>query len=1171
MTKQISIFVLCLLILPLCGLAQNSESPESISEITDWTFYDDTGISPLVASGAPTGARPLNTNDLPLMGALLIPNSNNETVMAFDPVTGDLIDHYFFPENSDHLSTPLYVIWNHDGTSLLISDQVESLVQQFDPGGSFEGTFAPSGGHDTDILANIRAILHRDNGNLLVCVGGGGNAHAIAEFDTNGNYLGNFVDNEVGGLDRPFGMIYRPEFNDYLVAANGSAGIHRYDEDGNFIGMFGHGHGFPQQINMASNGNILVANHTIPSGVTEYDSQGEVIEQYDIIGGLRGVHELNNGNLLVTGPSGVYEISRDNQMIGLKAEGNARHITYIRPSDIDYYAFNLEMNPADAGVIVNESGNFSEYPEGYDITLTAEPDIFHEFESWTDHQGNTLSTEPTFTYTMPSEEVTITANFSALDIFTVTFLVLEDSGEEIPVDNASVLVEGFDVIYTDHAGEAELDLPVGTFSVHVNKQGYIGATLPFSVSNMDLTVEVRLMDNIIAPPFFEVTQEGYELDEALLTWLNPALFDEFRYDDGQKESTLGFQAGDINSVMGAAHHYDALIKEVTWYTPEESVPSAVKLWVLGLDENGIPDDDNELYTAEGVIVNHGEWNRYTFDTTIEAPNGFYIGLSASSPLLLAIDDGEGEPWDFIPNTHYGNFNISEPATPFTPIEDWGFTTNFLIRAYGENHGELNYDPEPVAENSVKTIPALITNHGEFPVTPPMERKTGKNRAYLGTNVFLNDMETPIAYEITDTEYLLTGLPPGEHIAGVQSVYTTGVSEIANVSFEIESGDPVYYPLPFYDDFEAYLDHSDFINNSEWTILDATEDGSSWLHHYDSWDDIHVMASASKDPDTGDEIVPYNFLVMPGLQIPAARTEEDLIQLQYYVAAAGHEDYAEHYKIVVSTTGNSLEDFQEAEPIFEETLTEEEAAWNFAFRNVDLHAFENQEVHIAFVHYDSMGMDRLLIREVGVGTDIYQEPVTYDVVFNLDMSHAEGFDPDAHHVYISGGFGDDWHWAEPGTVPEMMLEQVEETMQYAVTLPLERGEYSYKYFSDAFGDGFDGGEWDAGEPDREIGIYGDKVLNDIWGVPPGEVPVKPEPMHETGISVHPNPATTYIHIHATGNMKKIQLVGVAGNIIVAETMDDRHHQIHVGNLNNGLYFLKITTSSGTATKKIMISK
>ncbi len=52
--------------------------------------------------------------------------------------------------------------------------------------------------------------------------------------------------------------------------------------------------------------------------------------------------------------------------------------------------------------------------------------------------------------------------------------------------------------------------------------------------------------------------------------------------------------------------------------------------------------------------------------------------------------------------------------------------------------------------------------------------------------------------------------------------------------------------------------------------------------------------------------------------------------------------------------------------------------------------------------------------------------------------------------------------------------------FTATLRLEEGNYHYKYFSDAFGEGWDGSEWD-GPPNRELVVDDHMTIIDRWGV------------------------------------------------------------------------------------------
>ena len=102
--------------------------------------------------------------------------------------------------------------------------------------------------------------------------------------------------------------------------------------NGVYLGDFATGFSFTEQITEIESGNILFASFSAPSGVHEFASDGTFIGYYDIVGSLRGVYELPNGNILVTNSDGVYEIDRNNTIVSTKISGvNARSINFVEP------------------------------------------------------------------------------------------------------------------------------------------------------------------------------------------------------------------------------------------------------------------------------------------------------------------------------------------------------------------------------------------------------------------------------------------------------------------------------------------------------------------------------------------------------------------------------------------------------------------------------------------------------------------------------------------------------------------------------------------------------------------------------------------------------------------------------------------------------------------------
>lgn len=111
-----------------------------------------------------------------------------------------------------------------------------------------------------------------------------------------------------------------------------------------------------------------------------------------------------------------------------------------------------------------------------------------------------------------------------------------------------------------------------------------------------------------------------------------------------------------------------------------------------------------------------------------------------------------------------------------------------------------------------------------------------------------------------------------------------------------------------------------------------------------------------------------------------------------------------------------------------------------------------------------------------------------VTFNVNVEGASpGFVPGESNVFLTGSFT---NWAVPGSDYSIELSYAGNDW-YTVTLPMEEGEHEYKYFSDAFGEGWDGGEW-QGEPNRLVNVTGDMELNDTWVGPYHELYLQANP-------------------------------------------------------------------------------
>ena len=264
--------------------------------------------------------------------------------------------------------------------------------------------------------------------------------------------------------------------------------------------------------------------------------------------------------------------------------------------------------------------------------------------------------------------------------------------------------------------------------------------------------DVLILEDCDAPQNLTATSEGMEVT---LVW-NENIEQEFRYDDGTATGQLGFQGGTITSVLGAVHRVSSTLTEMSWYTTMEGGPhGTIQIYVMGLTSAGLPNGSNVLYTASVSNVDE-QWNTHTFPTPVEAEGGFYLAIGFNGFAGLGTDDGVGDPYVFVNNTHY--YSSDYPGGSFTTFESSGFPNNALIRAIGVVDAVASY---AVPEIDVKSTGSLIYSPLASPIrtgspewTVPVMEAT---RAFLGYNIYkegelLEELwqETTYVYEEVET-------------------------------------------------------------------------------------------------------------------------------------------------------------------------------------------------------------------------------------------------------------------------------------------------------------------------------------------------------------------------------------------------------------------------------------
>lgn len=157
----------------------------------------------------------------------------------------------------------------------------------------------------------------------------------------------------------------------------------------------------------------------------------------------------------------------------------------------------------------------------------------------------------------------------------------------------------------------------------------------------------------------------------------------------------------------------------------------------------------------------------------------------------------------------------------------------------------------------------------------------------------------------------------------------------------------------------------------WMLIDHDGDGKDWYQRTDNQTGNRVACSKSWE---SSPLTPHNLLITSSINL-SGFTNQNRLRVSYKVAATGNSYYNEHYKVVISTSGNNFEDFNGGTVLLEETLTQAQSGWNFTTRIVDLDEYAGVTFHIAWVHYSCTDEDAIVVDDIHVyeGEDPESEP------------------------------------------------------------------------------------------------------------------------------------------------------------------------------------------------------
>lgn len=144
----------------------------------------------------------------------------------------------------------------------------------------------------------------------------------------------------------------------------------------------------------------------------------------------------------------------------------------------------------------------------------------------------------------------------------------------------------------------------------------------------------------------------------------------------------------------------------------------------------------------------------------------------------------------------------------------------------------------------------------------------------------------------------------------------------------------------------------------WSVIDADGDGNNFIvsDGVQGFDGEWAIRGESFINGVG-ALTPDNYLISPQLILGEGDS------LYYVIAAVDPNFAAENYSILVSTTGNDVEDF--TDEVFNEVLS----STDWQGRSIDLSDYDNETIYIAFRHFDVSDEFAFLIDAVALPGEV----------------------------------------------------------------------------------------------------------------------------------------------------------------------------------------------------------
>jgi hypothetical protein len=82
----------------------------------------------------------------------------------------------------------------------------------------------------------------------------------------------------------------------------------------------------------------------------------------------------------------------------------------------------------------------------------------------------------------------------------------------------------------------------------------------------------------------------------------------------------------------------------------------------------------------------------------------------------------------------------------------------------------------------------------------------------------------------------------------------------------------------------------------------------------------------------------------------------------------------------------------------------------------------------------------------------------------------------------------------------------------------------------------------------------------------EVGIKENLQHN--FSIVPNPATNQIIISSVNSFHSVEIINFLGKTLVSQSIECNTATVNISNLNNGIYFVRVSFEGGSCVKKLV---